>query len=69
MPGDDSEPVDVLPKLTEGCKPQCTEQWAKYEACIVRLEKKKEGDCEPWYFDHLKCLDKCRGPQLFKHLK
>jgi len=23
------------------------------------LKKASEGDCEAWYFDYIKCLDKC----------
>ena len=29
------------------------------QACEKRIETAKEGDCEPWYFDYYKCLDKC----------
>eukprot|EP01031_Cornospumella_fuschlensis_P033080 gene33080-40015_t len=65
----DSEPVDPLPQLTEACKPKCTTEWGKYQACIPRIEKAKEGDCEAWYFDYIKCLDQCRVPQLKKFLK
>lgn len=39
------------------------------QACVKRIEAKGEGDCEPWYFDYWKCIDKCRVPQLFKKLK
>jgi len=45
------------------------EVYAKYEACKARIEKTKEGDCEPWYFDYWKCIDKCRVPQIMKNLK
>lgn len=31
----------------------------KYKACKVRIAAAKEGDCEAWYFDFLKCVDKC----------
>lgn len=65
----DEEPTCVLPKLTEACKPKCVEVYAKYEACKARIEKTKEGDCEPWYFDYWKCIDKCRVPQIMKNLK
>ena len=39
------------------------------QSCIARIEKSKEGDCEAWYFDYMKCIDKCRVPQIFKTLK
>eukprot|EP00598_Pedospumella_elongata_P016345 CAMPEP_0184987818 /NCGR_PEP_ID=MMETSP1098-20130426/22048_1 /TAXON_ID=89044 /ORGANISM="Spumella elongata, Strain CCAP 955/1" /LENGTH=66 /DNA_ID=CAMNT_0027512419 /DNA_START=44 /DNA_END=244 /DNA_ORIENTATION=+ len=63
------EPVDPLPKLTEQCLPKCTEPFKKYQECAKRIAISKEGDCEPWYFDHLKCLDDCRVPMLRKHVK
>lgn len=58
-----------MPKLTEECKPKCTAPMAAYEACKERIAKHKDGDCESWYFDYLKCIDKCRVPQIFKTLK
>jgi hypothetical protein len=30
-----------------------------FQACAKRIAVSKEGDCEPWYFDYLKCLDNC----------
>eukprot|EP01041_Mallomonas_annulata_P008155 gene8155-16764_t len=59
MSSGDEEPVDPFPAITEACKPKCTPQFASYKACIERIEKKKEGDCEAWYFDYYNCLDKC----------
>jgi hypothetical protein len=29
------------------------------QECSKRIAGGKEGDCEPWYFDYLKCIDKC----------
>ena len=34
------------------------------KACKARIEKTKEGDCEPWYFDYWKCIDKCVSADL-----
>lgn len=31
----------------------------KFQECIPRINKAKEGDCEAWYFDYYKCLDQC----------
>eukprot|EP00981_Chlorochromonas_danica_P004094 scaffold795_cov164-Ochromonas_danica.AAC.4 len=67
--GNESEPVNPMVALTEACKPKCTVQWEKYQACIPRIEKAKEGDCEAWYFDFYKCLDKCRVPESVKYVK
>lgn len=34
-------------------------EWKLYEKCIPRIQAKGEGTCEPWYFDYIKCVDKC----------
>ena len=36
----DEEPVCVLPKITEDCKPKCTDQMAKYEVLLIFLPLK-----------------------------
>ena len=56
---DDEDPVCPIPAITEACKPKCTAFYDKYQACAARIEKKGEGDCEPWYFDWVHCVDKC----------
>eukprot|EP00341_Mesodinium_pulex_P007774 CAMPEP_0116957626 /NCGR_PEP_ID=MMETSP0467-20121206/44094_1 /TAXON_ID=283647 /ORGANISM="Mesodinium pulex, Strain SPMC105" /LENGTH=67 /DNA_ID=CAMNT_0004644433 /DNA_START=27 /DNA_END=230 /DNA_ORIENTATION=+ len=66
---DEEDPVCPLPAITEACKPKCTSFLQKYNACVERIEKKGEGDCEGWYFDYLHCVDKCKAPQIMKHLK
>jgi len=30
---------------------------------------KRAGDCEPYYFDWLKCIDKCAMPHIMQKLK
>ena len=40
-----------------------------YQECLVRNAEKKGFDCEPYYFDLLKCVDKCAIPQIGKMLK
>ncbi|GMI57127.1 hypothetical protein ScalyP_jg10650 [Parmales sp. scaly parma] len=65
----EDDPVDPLPALKEKCKPGCKIEWAKYEACGERIAAKGSGDCEPWYFDFLKCIDRCVAPELFKQTK
>ena len=32
-------------------------------------QKKRAGDCEPYYFDWLKCIDKCAMPHIMQKLK
>ena len=32
-------------------------------------KKKTAGDCEPYYFDWLKCIDKCAMPHIMQKLK
>ena len=34
-----------------------------------RPHKKRAGDCEPYYFDWLKCIDKCAMPHIMQKLK
>ena len=29
------------------------------QECVERIRAKGEGECEPYYFDWLKCIDKC----------
>ncbi|CAN0372513.1 unnamed protein product, partial [Phaeothamnion confervicola] len=53
------EPVDPIPLLREKCKAKCTAPWKEYEACKERIAAKGYGDCEPQYFDFIKCSDKC----------
>ncbi|KAJ1412689.1 hypothetical protein B484DRAFT_352985 [Ochromonadaceae sp. CCMP2298] len=65
----DEEPLCVLPQLTKLCEPKCVAPFKQYNDCSKRLDAGKAGDCEPWYFDYLKCIDKCRVPQIMKHLK
>ena len=38
------------------------------QSCIKRIEKKGEGDCEAWYFDYYKCIDKCVSRELARLL-
>ena len=56
---DEEDPVCPIPAIAEACKPKCKSFLEKYNACAERIEKKGEGDCEPWYFDYLHCIDKC----------
>eukprot|EP00640_Fibrocapsa_japonica_P008339 CAMPEP_0113933670 /NCGR_PEP_ID=MMETSP1339-20121228/926_1 /TAXON_ID=94617 /ORGANISM="Fibrocapsa japonica" /LENGTH=67 /DNA_ID=CAMNT_0000935077 /DNA_START=76 /DNA_END=279 /DNA_ORIENTATION=- /assembly_acc=CAM_ASM_000762 len=65
----DSEPVDKIPELREACKPTCKSDWDNYRACISRVEKKGYGNCEPWYLDYLKCMDKCSVPKIMQFTK
>ena len=29
------------------------------QACVERVTSKGFGTCEPWFFDYVKCVDKC----------
>eukprot|EP00603_Paraphysomonas_imperforata_P013181 CAMPEP_0114477676 /NCGR_PEP_ID=MMETSP0104-20121206/15500_1 /TAXON_ID=37642 ORGANISM="Paraphysomonas imperforata, Strain PA2" /NCGR_SAMPLE_ID=MMETSP0104 /ASSEMBLY_ACC=CAM_ASM_000202 /LENGTH=67 /DNA_ID=CAMNT_0001652659 /DNA_START=42 /DNA_END=245 /DNA_ORIENTATION=+ len=66
---DDDEPVCPIPAITEKVKHRCAGEWQRYEACAARIKGNAEADCESWYFDYYKCLDKWRGPEIFKKLK
>ncbi len=63
------EPVDCLPALRQECIKKCPVEVKNYEACKDRIKAKGSGDCEAWYFDMLKCVDKCVVPQVFKNTK
>lgn len=56
---DEEEAACPLPKIREDCEPKCASCFAAYLACKQRIEAKGAGDCEPYYFDWLKCIDKC----------
>ena len=38
-------------------------------AIAATTHKKRAGDCEPYYFDWLKCIDKCAMPHIMQKLK
>ena len=38
-------------------------------ATAATTQKKRAGDCEPYYFDWLKCIDKCAMPHIMQKLK
>ena len=40
-----------------------------YTDCVERIRSKGEGDCEAWFFDIMKCADKCIAPKIFKLTK
>jgi ubiquinol-cytochrome c reductase subunit 6 len=65
----EEEVVDHLPALKASCAKHCPAEKKAYNACIDRINKLGEGDCEAWYFDMLHCVDHCVAPQAFKKLK
>ncbi|EED89164.1 ubiquinol cytochrome c reductase [Thalassiosira pseudonana CCMP1335] len=65
----EEEVVDHLPQLKASCAKHCPAQKKEYDACVNRITKLGEGDCEAWYFDLLHCVDHCVAPQAFKKLK
>jgi len=65
----EEEVVDHLPALKKECAKHCPAQKKEYDACVNRIAKLGEGDCEGWYFDLLHCVDHCVAPKAFKGLK
>ena len=66
IPQSDDEVVDPMPAIREECKvTTCNSGKTNYEACVKRITENKFGDCEAWYFDWLKCADKCIAPKIF----
>ena len=59
----------MLASLRADCTKKCPNEQKNYDACKKRIEEKGHGDCEAWYFDQLKCIDKCVVPQAFKFTK
>jgi hypothetical protein len=47
----------------------CPKEEKLYNACIQRIEERKEGDCEIWFMDLITCVDKCLAPKIFKATK
>eukprot|EP00620_Florenciella_sp_RCC1587_P020959 CAMPEP_0182556566 /NCGR_PEP_ID=MMETSP1324-20130603/789_1 /TAXON_ID=236786 /ORGANISM="Florenciella sp., Strain RCC1587" /LENGTH=69 /DNA_ID=CAMNT_0024768475 /DNA_START=48 /DNA_END=257 /DNA_ORIENTATION=+ len=67
---DEEDPVCQLPQIKEACKTSaCASTLSHYTECVERINAKGGGDCEPYYFDLLKCVDKCAIPQIGKILK
>ena len=42
---------------------------AQHATAATAHKKKRAGDCEPYYFDWLKCIDKCAMPHIMQKLK
>ena len=40
-----------------------------YATAATAPQKPTAGDCEPYYFDWLKCIDKCAMPHIMQKLK
>ena len=38
-------------------------------ATAATIQTNPAGDCEPYYFDWLKCIDKCAMPHIMQKLK
>lgn len=62
-------PVDPLPRIRAECLTKCPKDKANYDACVERITKSGEGDCEAWFFDLTKCIDKCAAPKIFQLTK
>ena len=65
---DDEEPVDARPQIQAECMAKCPTQSANYESCKERI-KGGEGDCEPWFFDLMHCVDHCVAHKIFHGTK
>ena len=46
-----------------------TNRQPSYAIAATAHQKKRAGDCEPYYFDWLKCIDKCAMPHIMQKLK
>eukprot|EP00527_Entomoneis_sp_CCMP2396_P007338 CAMPEP_0198149498 /NCGR_PEP_ID=MMETSP1443-20131203/46881_1 /TAXON_ID=186043 /ORGANISM="Entomoneis sp., Strain CCMP2396" /LENGTH=67 /DNA_ID=CAMNT_0043814557 /DNA_START=108 /DNA_END=311 /DNA_ORIENTATION=- len=65
-----SEITDPMHGIREECKNKdCIFQKQEYDQCVSRITEKKFGDCEAWFFDWIKCADKCIAPKIFSATK
>ena len=53
------EPVDIKEQLEKVCHKPCANEFKLYEKCVDRVKAKGSGQCEPWSFDYIHCVDKC----------
>ncbi|KAL7561751.1 hypothetical protein ACA910_010961 [Epithemia clementina (nom. ined.)] len=68
--GDEQEVVDPMPKIRAQCMDKACPKYKKdYNACVERITKNKQGDCETWYWDWIHCADKCVAPKIFELTK
>ena len=64
---DDEEVLDPKTIAEKDCRPKCALPWNTYQECVKRIAGDKTGEkhCTGWYFDFLKCVDKCAAPKMF----
>jgi len=53
------DPVDPKPKIEAACHKSCLKESSEIVKCEARIKAKGEGNCEPWTFDYIKCIDAC----------
>ena len=55
--------MDPKPALEAKCHAPCKPLHDLVTACADRVAKAGTGTCEPWFYDYVKCVDKCvSGP-------
>ena len=55
----ESELVNTAFFFKDETKIELIEGYSPKSPIYKFIEKKGEGDCEAWYFDYYKCIDKC----------
>jgi ubiquinol-cytochrome c reductase subunit 6 len=61
--------VNPVPAIREACKAECPGEKKQYDACVKRITESKQGDCEAWFIDFVRCVDKCLAPKVFQATK
>jgi ubiquinol-cytochrome c reductase subunit 6 len=55
--------------IKDECRSSCPDAVKEYNACVERITAKGSGECEPYYFDLIKCIDKCAAPKYWQNIK
>ena len=64
----DVEKCPIREEVNQECAPKCAKYLENYNACAVRIQGKEEVNCQEWWFDYQKCLDKCVRFQFIREL-
>ena len=51
--------MDQKAKIEAGCHKSCLKPFSEIAKCEERIKAKGEGNCSPWSFDYIKCIDAC----------
>mmetsp|Transcript_6281 Transcript_6281/g.9775 ORF Transcript_6281/g.9775 Transcript_6281/m.9775 type:complete len:89 (+) Transcript_6281:24-290(+) len=67
--GMEADELDPRFAVERKCQPKVKGYLDLYNACVQRIEGKKDVDCSGTYFDYLMEMDKCAAAEIFHSLK